>query len=92
MAKRNNIYYNSANLFILLALFVASCARMGTPDGGAYDETPPVVLRTNPAIGALNNDKKRIVLEFDEYVKLQNASEKIIISPPQIEIGRNTLS
>ena len=85
MAKKD-IYNNSVNIFILLALFVVSCARMGTPDGGAYDETPPVVLRTNPAIGALNNDKKRIVLEFDEYVKLQNASEKIIISPPQIEM------
>ena len=78
------------NLFfgplMLITLLIASCARMGSPDGGPYDETPPVVVRTNPAIGAINNQEKHIVLEFDEYIKLQNASEKIIISPPQVEV------
>ena len=73
-------------LLLLLAMFVVSCARMASPDGGLYDETPPVMVRSHPAIGALNSDEKRIVLEFDEYIKLQNASEKVIISPPQIDM------
>ena len=71
---------------LLLAMLVVSCARMGSPDGGPYDETPPVIVRTNPAIGAINSHEKRIVLEFDEYIKLENASEKVIISPPQVEM------
>ena len=73
-------------LLVLLAMLIVSCARMGSPDGGLYDETPPVMVRSHPAIGALNNDEKRIVLEFDEYIKLQNASEKVVISPPQIDM------
>ena len=63
-------------LLVLLAMLIVSCARMASPDGGLYDETPPVMVRSHPAIGALNSDEKRIVLEFDEYIKLQNASEK----------------
>ncbi len=31
------------------ALIVAGCARMGSPDGGWYDETPPRVIGANPA-------------------------------------------
>ena len=73
-------------LLLMLAMFIVSCARMASPDGGLYDETPPVMVRSHPAIGALNNDEKRIVLEFDEYIKLQNASEKVVISPPQIDM------
>lgn len=71
---------------ILLVTIITSCARIGTPDGGPYDETPPVMIHSQPVIGALNNQKKRIVLEFDEYVKLEKASEKVVISPPQIEM------
>lgn len=84
----NQSTYNNHLLgsLMLLMMIIASCARMGSPDGGPYDETPPVVVRTNPAIGAINNKERRIVLEFDEFIKLQNASEKVIISPPQVEV------
>lgn len=70
--------------FVLV--LIVSCARMSTPDGGPYDETPPVMVNSHPAIGALNSKEKRIVLEFDEFIKLQNASEKVVISPPQLEM------
>ncbi|MDD3386887.1 MAG: hypothetical protein PHU58_00180, partial [Prevotella sp.] len=32
----------------LLSLLVSSCARMGNPDGGWYDETMPKVVSTTP--------------------------------------------
>ncbi|MBR5803334.1 MAG: Ig-like domain-containing protein [Bacteroidaceae bacterium] len=79
-------YNRFFSLLVLLGILIASCARMASPDGGAYDETPPVMVRSHPAIGAINSNEKRIVLEFDEYIKLQNASEKVIISPPQIDV------
>ncbi len=71
----------SAALFVLLY----SCASIGTPDGGMYDETPPVVLKTTPEMNALHNKVKKISIEFDEYIKLENASEKVVISPAQLE-------
>jgi hypothetical protein len=59
---------------------------MGSPDGGPYDETPPRVIHTSPKYGAANEkDVKKIVIEFDEIVKVENAMEKVVISPPQIE-------
>lgn len=73
----------------LLALpfiaFILSCANMGSPDGGPYDETPPKVVSTSPSFGAVNVSPKKIVINFDENIKLEDASQKIIISPPQIE-------
>lgn len=75
------------NLWLAFALILAvSCARMSTPDGGPYDETPPVMVKSHPVIGALNSGEKRIVLEFDEFIKLQNAAEKVVVSPPQLEM------
>ncbi len=68
---------------ILLAI-VFSCANIGHPDGGAYDELPPRFVKSTPAPGALNNTKKKIAIEFDEFIKLENASEKVVVSPPQI--------
>ena len=69
-----------------LCIALSSCARIGTPDGGPYDETPPKVVRTTPKYGSANvKNAKKIVIEFDEIVKIDNAAEKVVISPPQIE-------
>ena len=73
-------------VFFFLTLFlVQSCANIGTPDGGLYDETPPKIVHTSPAYGATNISPKKIMLEFDEYVKLENSYENVVISPPQFE-------
>lgn len=72
-------------VMMLAALFVVACASMGTPDGGPYDETPPVIVNTVPRYGAVRSHSQKIVLEFDENIKIDNASEKVIVSPPQIE-------
>ena len=62
-----------------------SCARMGNPDGGWYDEEPPYVVATAPMENAINFHGKKIHLLFNEYIQLQNAQEKVVVSPPQIE-------
>ena len=66
-------------------MFIAACASIGSPDGGPYDETPPVFLGSTPEPMALNVKDKRVTLEFDEFIKLEKASEKVVISPPQLE-------
>ena len=75
----------SHGLVLLLALLVASCARMGRPDGGWYDETPPSVIGATPGDGSVNAKAKKINILFDEFIKLENASEKVVVSPPQLE-------
>lgn len=72
------------SLLLVLALF-ASCARMGNPDGGWYDEEPPYVVATSPMENAVNFNGNRVYLLFNEYVKLENAQEKVTVSPPQLE-------
>ena len=77
--KRYYIFY------ILAFLLLASCAKMGQPDGGWYDETPPRVIGASPADGGVNVKSKKVNIYFDEFVKLDNPSEKVVVSPPQLE-------
>ena len=71
-------------VWAVAALLVAACASIGSPDGGPYDETPPVFLGSEPEPFALGVKDKRVTLEFDEYIKIEKAAEKVVISPPQI--------
>lgn len=71
-------------LLLLLVALLAGCARFSSPEGGPYDMLPPVVVRTVPAQGATNVQSKRLRIYFDEHVKLERQSEKVIISPPQL--------
>lgn len=72
-------------LYSLLSLLVVACASIAAPDGGEYDETPPKVVSCFPIERATGIKSKKIRINFDEYIKLENASEKVIVSPPQIE-------
>ncbi len=58
---------------------------MGHPDGGWYDERPPYVVSAMPKENATNVSSKKIVINFNEFIKLESASEKVMISPPQHE-------
>ena len=69
-----------------IALAVVGCARMGQPDGGWYDDDPPKVLGCTPADQATNVTTKKITILFDEYIKLTDATNKVIVSPPQLEV------
>lgn len=76
----------SSVLFLTcLTLMMVACASLGNPDGGPYDETPPKVVSSSPDNRAVNVQKKKASILFDEYIKLEKASEKVVVSPPQIE-------
>ncbi len=62
-----------------------SCASVGRLEGGSIDEAPPHFVTSSPLPGALHNTKKKISIEFDEFIKLEKANEKVVISPPQIQ-------
>lgn len=70
-------------LALPLALAVAACANMGRPEGGPRDELPPVYVRSNPALGQLNFSGNKITVDFDENIALDDAMNKIVVSPAQ---------
>ena len=65
---------------------VVGCARMGQPDGGWFDDDPPEVIGCRPADQSTNISSKKISIYFNEYIKLEDATNKVIVSPPQLEI------
>ena len=72
-------------LLLMMVIIGYSCASMGTPDGGPYDEMPPKFVGSSPRLHAVNVKDKKIELEFDEFIKLEKPSEKVVVSPPQLE-------
>lgn len=77
-----------ALILLLVLALLGSCANPGSgPDGGPYDETPPRVVGMTAPQDAGRAGKKgtKIAIKFSEVVKLDNAQEKVIVSPPQME-------
>ena len=62
-------------------LLFSSCANIIPPGGGPRDSLPPRLVTALPKDSALNVTNKNITLTFDEFVKLLNPQESVIISP-----------
>lgn len=86
--------YDVISLPVLLSLLMAclitpmlySCAKMGAPDGGWYDETPPHVVGAMPAEKSTHVSKRNIRINFNEFVKIDNPTQNVVVSPPQLEV------
>lgn len=83
--RRRRHHTLTAIALITLAMAVAACAKMGRPDGGWYDETPPRIVGCAPRDKATGVSTRKITIQFDEYVKMDNPTEKVVVSPPQME-------
>ena len=59
---------------------------MGSPDGGWYDDDPPKVIGATPEDKGTNVKSKKVTIYFDEFIKLEDATNKVIVSPPQLEM------
>lgn len=86
------LYYIMKSLYALPALIavliLTACASIGRPEGGRRDEEPPVFVRSTPAPGAVNVDGRRLSIYFDENVQLEDAFNKVVISPVQLEAAQ----
>ncbi len=61
-----------------------SCANRGTgPQGGPRDTIPPVVTKESPANGTLSFSGKKVEIQFNEYIQLDDILKNVLISPPQ---------
>lgn len=68
----------------LLLVVLGACANMAQgPTGGKADVTPPECLGSNPKDKALNVSNKRIEIQFNEFLQLNNPSKELVVSPPQ---------
>jgi len=80
------IRISKAKYFILLffaVIVIASCARLGNPEGGPKDETPPLLLENLSTKNYQTQfTNQEIILEFDEWIKLKNPTQEIVVSPP----------
>jgi len=72
-------------LYIFVTILILTgCANMAQgPTGGKRDMTAPTFVKSFPTPNSLNVKEKRIEIDFNEYLQLDNPSQKLIISPPQ---------
>lgn len=69
---------------------MASCARVGSPVGGAKDSIPPKVIGSNIDSPRVNvpRDIRELRIDFDEYITLKDINKQLIISPPLKRISK----
>ena len=70
-------------LFIALSLLISNCAKKGAPTGGLKDSIAPILVSATPNHESINFKAKKIKISFDEYIKLKNVTQQLVISPPQ---------
>lgn len=71
---------------LLIVLGSLSCANMQRPTGGPKDSIPPKLLEVSFPNFSTNFKEKRIILTFDEFIKLNNQYKEFSISPDLEEI------
>ena len=67
-------------------MMIAGCARMGQPDGGWYDDKPPQIIATTPSDNGTGVNDEKVVIYFEEYIKVVDATNNVVVSPPQLEM------
>jgi hypothetical protein len=69
-------------IIIQAGILIFGCARISVPTGGPKDKDIPVILKSLPENGATNFRGNEIIVSFDEYVVLDQITEKFMVSPP----------
>ncbi len=74
---------------VLAGMLVLACAKQVALTGGTKDVTPPEAKASSPENGSTNfsskHKSKYIIVKFNEYIKLNDVSSKLIVSPPMEE-------
>lgn len=82
--------------YILFAVLAAAgfvrCASIAQPQGGPRDSLPPLLISTVPVQRAVNFQGKRIALNFNEYVVLRDQQKEFLLSPPNVNGSKPTLT
>jgi uncharacterized protein (DUF2141 family) len=65
----------------LISSLLASCAQIGTIEGGDKDDSPPRVVKSTVENKTINFKEKKIEWVFDEYFQLNNPQNSVSITP-----------
>lgn len=70
-------------VMLMFCSSLTRCASIGSPTGGPKDTVPPVMLSIQPQDYTTNfqGKSKRIYIDFNEYVKIQNQQKELYTSP-----------
>lgn len=84
--KYASIFKIVSPLVLIIALLPSTlvqtgCANIVPPMGGPRDSLPPRLVKVNPHDSATNFNGKKIVMEFDEFVQIENIQENLLVSP-----------
>ncbi|MBI2720997.1 MAG: Ig-like domain-containing protein [Bacteroidetes bacterium] len=74
-------HYLNTILLLSALIFFNQCAQIAPLTGGARDTSPPKLLEASPQISSLNFKSNTIVLRFDEYIKLKDIKNQLLVSP-----------
>lgn len=66
---------------LIICLLLSACAQVGTITGGPTDEVAPQVLSATITDKQRNVNAKEQYLVFDEYIKLEQATQRITLMP-----------
>lgn len=66
---------------LTLLFLVISCAQKVPPTGGKKDIVAPKILYSLPKNQTLNFNSNTIEIYFDEYVKVENINQNLLITP-----------
>lgn len=83
-------------IFGILLLSTFNCANIQQPMGGPRDSIPPKILAQQPQNLTTNFQDRKIVITFDEFIRLNNPNKEVSISPdmetfPKITAKRKQL-
>ena len=67
--------------FFSSSLILISCAQIVPLSGGEKDIDPPKEVESSPVNGSINFSEKTITIEFNEFIKLNNITSQLIVSP-----------
>ncbi|WP_345226941.1 Ig-like domain-containing domain [Hymenobacter koreensis] len=66
-------------------LWLAGCAAISAPEGGARDTIAPELVRSSPRNGATSVTQQSVRLEFSEQVQLKELSKNLLVTPSLAE-------
>ncbi len=69
-------------LYLLPAILISACAKVGTISGGETDTIPPVLLTSIPLNYSTNFTGKKVKVSFNEFIDLKDITKEFMVSPP----------
>lgn len=74
-------------IYLLSAILLSSCAQVGTISGGPQDEKAPEIKKMTPENKGTNVTTNEIIIEFDDFIKLNNPAQTIQVVPPDFKVN-----